>query len=52
LRLDTYERPELHLGSYEFVATKDYCKVIFVPLTSSLLINLPLISEVVRLKPE
>ncbi|XP_068702703.1 protein transport protein Sec24C-like isoform X2 [Montipora foliosa] len=26
LRLDTYERPELHLGSYEFVATKDYCK--------------------------
>ena len=28
LRLDTYDRPELHLGSYEFVATKDYCKVI------------------------
>ena len=27
LRLDTYDRPELHLGSYEFVATKDYCKV-------------------------
>lgn len=26
LRLDTYDRPELHLGSYEFVATKDYCK--------------------------
>ena len=27
MRLDVYERPELHLGSYEFVATKDYCKV-------------------------
>lgn len=26
-RIDTYERPELCLGSYEFVATKDYCKV-------------------------
>lgn len=26
MRLDVYERPELHLGSYEFVATKDYCK--------------------------
>lgn len=26
-RLDIYERPELSLGSYEFVATLDYCKV-------------------------
>ncbi|XP_031561696.1 protein transport protein Sec24C-like isoform X2 [Actinia tenebrosa] len=26
LRVDLYERPELHLGSYEFVATTDYCK--------------------------
>lgn len=26
-RVDTYDRPELCLGSYEFVATKDYCKV-------------------------
>lgn len=26
-RVDSYERPELCLGSYEFVATKDYCKV-------------------------
>ncbi len=22
-----YERPELSLGSYEFIATLDYCKV-------------------------
>lgn len=26
LRTDRYQRPELCLGSYEFVATKDYCK--------------------------
>ena len=26
-RVDSYDRPELCLGSYEFVATKDYCKV-------------------------
>ena len=26
-RTDCYDRPELCLGSYEFVATKDYCKV-------------------------
>lgn len=26
-RGDFYERPELSLGSYEFVATLDYCKV-------------------------
>nr|XP_046236643.1 protein transport protein Sec24D [Scatophagus argus] len=25
-RVDLYERPELSLGSYEFVATLDYCK--------------------------
>lgn len=25
-RVDMYERPELCLGSYEFVATKDYCR--------------------------
>uniref|UniRef100_A0A8C9WL83 SEC24 homolog C, COPII coat complex component n=1 Tax=Scleropages formosus TaxID=113540 RepID=A0A8C9WL83_SCLFO len=25
-RVDCYERPELHLGSYEFLATVDYCK--------------------------
>ncbi|XP_063217274.1 protein transport protein Sec24C [Bacillus rossius redtenbacheri] len=25
-RVDRYERPELVLGTYEFVATKDYCK--------------------------
>ncbi|XP_043483184.1 protein transport protein Sec24C-like [Leptopilina heterotoma] len=24
-RMDRYERPELMLGSYEFIATKDYC---------------------------
>lgn len=30
MRLDTYDRPELHLGSYEFIATKDYCKVIAI----------------------
>jgi hypothetical protein len=27
-RVDKYERPELVLGTYEFVATKDYCRVI------------------------
>lgn len=26
-RVDYYERPELSLGSYEFLATVDYCKV-------------------------
>lgn len=26
-RVDFYERPELSLGSYEFAATMDYCKV-------------------------
>lgn len=26
-RVDAYERPELSLGSYEFVATLDYCRV-------------------------
>ena len=26
-RVDAYDRPELCLGSYEFIATKDYCKV-------------------------
>ena len=26
-RVDCYDRPELCLGSYEYVATKDYCKV-------------------------
>ncbi|XP_031440688.1 protein transport protein Sec24D [Clupea harengus] len=25
-RMDVYERPELSLGSYEFIATLDYCK--------------------------
>ena len=26
MRMDKYQRPELHLGSYEFVGTKDYCQ--------------------------
>lgn len=26
-RVDKFERPELVLGTYEFVATKDYCRV-------------------------
>ena len=26
-RVDAYDRPELCLGTYEFAATKDYCKV-------------------------
>ena len=26
LRMDKYQRPELCLGTYEFVATKDYCR--------------------------
>lgn len=25
-RMDTYQRPELHLGSYEMLATAEYCK--------------------------
>lgn len=36
-RVDFYERPELSLGSYEFVATLDYCKVRKQLLESSLL---------------
>lgn len=28
-RVDKYERPELVLGTYEFLATKDYCRVSF-----------------------
>ena len=41
-RTDCYDRAELCLGSYELVATKDYCKVrglvvqSIVSLTSSL----------------
>uniref|UniRef100_A0A672IYL2 SEC24 homolog C, COPII coat complex component n=1 Tax=Salarias fasciatus TaxID=181472 RepID=A0A672IYL2_SALFA len=31
-RVDCYDRPELSLGSYEFLATVDYCKVIRVLL--------------------
>ncbi|KAL4239532.1 Protein transport protein Sec24C [Mactra antiquata] len=30
-RVDSYDRPELCLGSYEFVATKDYCKDSILP---------------------
>lgn len=26
-RVDKHERPELLLGTYEFLATKDYCRV-------------------------
>ena len=26
-RMDYYDRPELCLGAYEFLATKDYCRV-------------------------
>lgn len=26
-RVDCYDRPELCLGAYEFIATADYCKV-------------------------
>jgi len=26
-RVDCYDRPELAVGAYEFVATADYCKV-------------------------
>lgn len=26
-RVDCYDRPELSMGSYEFTATVDYCKV-------------------------
>lgn len=37
MRLDVYDRPELHLGSYEFLATKDYCKVIIVTVDESVM---------------
>lgn len=30
-RVDAYDRPELCLGSYEYVATKDYCKNSLLP---------------------
>ena len=33
-RVDMYERPELCFGSYEFIATADYCKVTMVTLAS------------------
>lgn len=26
-RMDRYERPELMLGTFEYIATKDYCRV-------------------------
>ena len=26
-RMDMHERPELYFGSYEYIATADYCKV-------------------------
>ena len=26
-RMDVHERPELYFGSYEYIATADYCKV-------------------------
>jgi hypothetical protein len=28
-RMDRYERPELILGTYEFLATKEYCTVCY-----------------------
>lgn len=37
-RVDKYERPELVLGTYEFLATKDYCRVsvfIFLGIASN-----------------
>ncbi|KAF7998595.1 hypothetical protein HCN44_011003 [Aphidius gifuensis] len=30
-RMDRYERPELMLGTYEFIATKDYCRNNTIP---------------------
>lgn len=35
-RIDHYERPELSLGSYEYIATLDYCKVSLFSLENSL----------------
>ena len=35
-RVDAYQRAELCLGSYEFVATKDYCKVRFSNINNKL----------------
>jgi len=29
-RVDKHERPELLLGTYEFLATKDYCRVSWI----------------------
>ena len=34
-RVDCWDRPELSLGSYEFLATVDYCKVKAVERTSA-----------------
>ncbi|PAA61724.1 hypothetical protein BOX15_Mlig008454g1 [Macrostomum lignano] len=35
-RMDTYQRPELHLGSYEMLATAEYCKGGILPGTPGL----------------
>jgi hypothetical protein len=32
-RMDWYQRPELCLGSYEILATKQYCKVCHLSFT-------------------
>lgn len=39
-RVDKYERPELVLGTYEFVATKEYCRVSKSSQCSAIRVNL------------
>ena len=40
-RIDHYERPELSLGSYEYVATLDYCKVSLLSMETGFSLQVP-----------
>jgi len=48
-RIDKYERPELCLGTYEFVATKDYCRDSKTPKPPAILfaidVSYPMVKE-------
>ncbi len=47
-RVDQYERPELCLGSYEFVATKDYCRNQQLPSAPAFIFLIDVSSNSVR----
>lgn len=47
-RTDIYERPELSLGSYEFTATKDYCRQQQLPQTPAFIFALDVSLNSVR----